>query len=173
MDELVPIELLQGYSISLLLITISLMIGMRSFYFGMLSIIPTLLSATMVFGFWALLVGQLDPLAIMLFSISIGLVVNDTVHLLSYYLKKRRAEIDKTGAIDYAIKTAGPTLSMTTIVAALGTTILIEANTIYYQRAVKLLVPIKVLALLLDLFYLPTILRRFDKNFKSEKLVTS
>ena len=78
MDELVPIELLQGYSISLLLITISLMIGMRSFYFGMLSIIPTLLSATMVFGFWALLVGQLNPLAMMLFSISIGLVVNDT-----------------------------------------------------------------------------------------------
>ena len=173
MDELVTIELLQGYSISLLLITISLMIGMRSFYFGMLSIIPNLLPATIVFGFWALFVGQLDPFVMMLFSISIGLVVDDTVHLLSHYLEKRRAGIDKTGAIDYAIKTAGPALSITTIVLALGTTILIGANTIYFQQAAKLLVPIVVLALLLDLFYLPTILRRFDKNFKSEKLVTS
>lgn len=173
MDELVTIELLQGYSISLLLITISLMIGMRSFYFGMLSIIPNLLPATMVFGFWALFVGQLDPFVMMLFSISIGLVVDDTVHLLSHYLEKRRAGIDKTDAIDYAIKTAGPALSITTIVLALGTTILIGANTIYFQQAAKLLVPIVVLALLLDLFYLPTILRRFDKELKSEKLMTS
>jgi hypothetical protein len=173
MDELVTIELLQGYSISLLLITISLMIGMRSFYFGMLSIIPNLLPATMVFGFWALFVGQLDPFVMMLFSISIGLVVDDTVHLLSHYLEKRRAGIDKTDSIDYAIKTAGPALSITTIVLALGTTILIAANTIYFQQAAKLLVPIVVLALLLDLFYLPTILRRFDNQFKTKKLVTS
>ncbi len=172
MDELVTIELLQGYSISLLLITISLIIGMRSFYFGMLSIIPNLLPATMVFGFWALFVGQLDPFVMMLFSISIGLVVDDTVHLLSHYLEKRRAGVEKTESIDYAIKTAGPALSITTIVLALGTTILIGANTIYFQQAAKLLVPIVVLALLLDLFYLPTILRRFDNKFKTAKLVT-
>lgn len=173
MDELVTIELLQGYSISLLLITISLIIGMRSLYFGILSIIPNLLPATMVFGFWALFVGQLDPFVMMLFSISIGLVVDDTVHLLSHYLEKRRAGIDKVESIDYAIKTAGPALSITTIVLALGTTILIAANTIYFQQAAKLLVPIVVLALLLDLFYLPTILRRFDNQFKTGKPVTS
>lgn len=173
MDELVTIELLQGYSISLLLITISLVIGMRSLYFGILSIIPNLLPATMVFGFWALFVGQLDPFVMMLFSISIGLVVDDTVHLLSHYLEKRRSGRDKGESIDYAIKTAGPALSITTIVLALGTTILIAANTIYFQQAAKLLVPIVVLALLLDLFYLPTILRRFDNRFRTEKIVTS
>ena len=48
---------------------------------------------------------------------------------------------------------------------ALGTTILIGANTLYFQQAAKLLVPIVVLALALDLLYLPTILRRFDKKF--------
>lgn len=173
MDELVTIELLQGYSISLLLITISLIIGMRSLYFGILSIIPNLLPATMVFGFWALFVGQLDPFVMMLFSISIGLVVDDTVHLLSHYLEKRRGGRCKDESIEYAIKTAGPALSITTIVLALGTTILIAANTIYFQQAAKLLVPIVVLALALDLFYLPTILRRFDRQFKNNDLVTS
>lgn len=173
MDELVTIELLQGYSISLLLITLSLIVGMRSLYFGVLSIIPNLLPATMVFGFWALFVGQLDPFVMMLFSISIGLVVDDTVHLLSHYLKKRRAGIEKAESIDYAIKTAGPALSITTIVLALGTTILIAANTVYFQQAAKLLVPIVVLALLLDLFYLPTILRRFDRQFDVRNLAAS
>ncbi len=164
MDELVTVELLQGYSVSLALITLSLIIGLRSVYFGVLSVLPNLLPATMVFGVWAIFVGQLDPFVMMLFSISIGLVVDDTVHLLSHYLNKRRAGADKSPAIDYAIRTAGPALTITTLVLALGTTILIGANTIYFQQAAKLLVPIVVLALVLDLLYLPTLLQRFDRG---------
>lgn len=164
MDELVTVELLQGYSLSLLLITISLVIGFRSIYFGILSVLPNLLPATMVFGIWAVLVGQLDPFVMMLFSISIGLVVDDTVHILSHYLDDRRGGADQSSAITHAIKTAGPALSITTLVLALGTTILIAANTIYFQQAAKLLVPIVVIALVLDLLYLPTILKRFDKK---------
>ena len=95
MDELVTIELLLGYCLSLLLITVSLMIGLRSIYFGILSILPNLLPATIVFGIWALFVGQLDPFVMMLFSISIGLVVDDTVHILSHYLDGRRNGLSK------------------------------------------------------------------------------
>jgi len=164
MDELVTIELLQGYSLSLLLITITLIIGLRSVYFGILSVLPNLLPATIVFGMWALLVGQLDPFVMMLFSISIGLVVDDTVHLLSHYLDDRRKGAAQPDAISHAIKTAGPALSITTLILALGTTILIFASTVYFQQAAKLLVPIVVIALVLDLLYLPTILKRFDKK---------
>ncbi|MBT6058771.1 MAG: MMPL family transporter [Gammaproteobacteria bacterium] len=164
MDELVTIELLQGYSLSLLLITITLIIGLRSVYFGILSVLPNLLPATIVFGMWALLVGQLDPFVMMLFSISIGLVVDDTVHLLSHYLDDRRKGAAQPDAISHAIKPAGPALSITTLILALGTTILIFASTVYFQQAAKLLVPIVVIALVLDLLYLPTILKRFDKK---------
>ena len=173
MDELVTIELLQGYSISLLLITICLTLGFKSIYFGFLSVIPNLLPATMVFGFWALFVGQLDPFVMMLFSISIGLVVDDTVHILSHYLENRRDGITKASAIENSIITAGPALTITTMVLALGTTVLIFANTLYFQQSAKLLVPIVVLALLLDLLYLPAILKRFDSNFKTREIVTS
>lgn len=173
MDELVTIELLQGYSISLLLITLSLAVGLRSIYFGILSVLPNLLPATMVFGMWGLFVGQLDPFVMMLFSISIGLVVDDTVHLLSHYLGGRRRGSDKHCAMTHAIKTAGPALTITTIVLALGTTVLIWANTLYFQQAAKLLVPIVVLALVLDLIYLPTILKRFDNKFSQKNPVTS
>ena len=173
MDELVTIELLKGYSISLLLITICLIFGFKSFYFGLLSVIPNLLPATMVFGFWALFVGQIDPFVMMLFSISIGLVVDDTVHILSHYLEERRDGKSKEFAITHSIKVAGPALSITTLVLALGTTVLIFANTIYFQQSAKLLVPIVILALLLDLLYLPTILKRFDNKFKAREAVTS
>ena len=164
MDELVTMELLQGYSLSLALITLSLVIGLRSFYFGVLSIIPNLLPATIVFGIWAVIVGQLDPFVMMLFSISIGLVVDDTVHILSHYLEGKQAGLSQQDAIARSIKVTGPALTITTLVLALGTTILIWANTLYFQQSAKLLVPIVVLALVLDLVYLPTILRRFDRS---------
>ncbi len=165
MDALVTVELLQGYSLSLLLITLSLIVGLRSVYFGILSVLPNLLPATIVFGLWAVFVGQLDPFVMMLFSISIGLVVDDTVHILSHYLRQRQAGVDKSLCIEHAIKVAGPALTITTLVLALGTTILIWANTLYFQQAAKLLVPIVLIALALDLLYLPTVLRRFDNRF--------
>ena len=173
MDELVTIELLQSYSVSLLLITLCLVIGFRSLYFGVLSILPNLLPATIVFGLWALLVGQLDPFVMMLFSISIGMVVDDTVHILSHYLEGRRAGADKSDAVTHSIKTAGPALTITTMVLAFGTTVMIFANTLYFQQSAKLLVPIVVLALVLDLIYLPTILKRIDNQFKTADAVTS
>ena len=161
MDELVTVELLQGYSLSLLLITLCLIVGLRSVKFGLLSIIPNLLPATIVFGIWAITVGQINPFVMMLFSISIGLVVDDSVHLLSHYLQRRREGVEGEVAMNEAILTAGPALSITTLVLAIGATILIWANTLYFQQAAQLLVPIVVLALVLDLFYLPAILRRF------------
>jgi len=164
MDERVTVELLEGYTVGLLLITLSLIVGLRSIYFGILSVLPNLFPATIVFGFWALIVGQLDPFVMMLFSISIGLVVDDTVHILSHYLEGRSIGKNQQDAIRHCIRTAGPALSITTLILALGTTILIAAQTLYFQQAAKLLVPIVILALVLDLLYLPAILRRFDKR---------
>ncbi len=163
MDERVTVELLQGYSLSLALITLTLVFGLGSVYFGVLSVIPNLLPAAIVFGFWGLLVGTLDPFVMMLFSISIGLVVDDTVHVLTHYLAKRREGEDIQAAVAHAVHTAGPALTITTLVLTLGTTFLMAASTFYFQQAARLLVPIVVLALLLDVFYLPAILRRFDK----------
>lgn len=171
MDERVTVELLQGYSLSLALITLTLVFGLGSVYFGILSIIPNLLPAAIVFGFWGLLVGTLDPFVMMLFSISIGLVVDDTVHVLTHYLAKRREGEDIQTAVAHAIRTAGPALTITTLVLTLGTTFLMAASTFYFQQAARLLVPIVVLALLLDVFYLPAILRRFDK-FRSPALAS-
>jgi predicted RND superfamily exporter protein len=164
MDELVTVELLQGYSLSLALITLCLIIGLRSLKFGLLSIIPNLLPATIVFGIWAITVGQINPFVMMLFSISIGLVVDDSVHLLSHYLHARRGGVDGDAAMADAIRTAGPALSITTLVLALGATVLIWANTLYFQQAAQLLVPIVVLALVLDFLFLPSILRRFARR---------
>lgn len=169
MDKAVTVELLQGYAFSLLMITLTLIIGMRSVYYGLLSMLPNLLPAVLVFGAWGLLVGRIDPFVMMLFSISIGLVVDDTVHVLSTYQTSRTAGLMPAAAIDRALEKAGPALIITTAVMALGTCVLIGASTLYFQQAATLLVPIVVLALLLDLTFFPALLMRFDRKTSEER----
>ena len=163
MNEAVTIELLRSYGLSLLLITAALVIGMRSLRYGLLSLLPNLLPAVLVFGVWGLLVGSLDPFVMMLFSISIGLVVDDTVHILSSYQRCRAEGISPPDAVDTTLERAGPALIITTSVMALGTCVLMAASTLYFQQAATLLVPIVVTALVLDLLFFPALLMRLDR----------
>ncbi|MBC53181.1 MAG: hypothetical protein CMQ34_05020 [Gammaproteobacteria bacterium] len=163
MDRAVTVELIQSYLLSLLMITIALTVGLRSLYFGLISVVPNLLPATLVFGTWGLLVGTVDPFVMMLFSISIGLVVDDTVHILSTYQRQRQHGLSVDTAIQAAIAKAGPALTITTAVLTLGALILLLASTLYFQQAARLLVPIVVLALVLDLTFLPVLLSRLEQ----------
>ena len=163
MNEAVTVELLQSFVLSLLLITVALVIGMRSLTYGLLSMLPNLLPAVFVFGAWGLLVGSIDPFVMMLFSISLGLVVDDTVHILSSYQTCRAEGLSPRAAVDTSLERAGPALIITTAVLALGTCVLMAASTLYFQQAATLLVPIVVVALVLDLLFFPALLMRLDR----------
>lgn len=159
----ISVQLLQGFTLSFVLITLTLIIGLRSLRYGLLSIAPNLFPATIVFGFWGLLVGELSPYILMLFSISIGLVVDDTVHVLSKYIVARRDGENPEDAVQYSLHKAGSAITITTLALAVGTLVLIFSSTFYYQNVALLLTPIIVVALLLDLLFLPPMLVRFDR----------
>jgi len=118
----------------------------------------------LVFGAWGLLVGSLDPFVMMLFSISIGLVVDDTVHILSSYQSSRVQGLSPREAVEHALEKAGPALILTTTVMAVGTCVLMAASTLYFQQAAMLLVPIVLVALVLDLLFFPALLLRLDRG---------
>ncbi len=162
LDRSISIELMQGFTLSFLLITITLLIGLKSVRYGLLSIVANLFPATIVFGFWGLFVGELSPYILMLFSISIGLVVDDSVHVLSKYISARRDGDTPEAAVQFSLDRAGSAITITTISLALGTLILVFSNTFYYQNVALLLTPIILVALFLDLLFLPPLLVRFD-----------
>ena len=98
----------------------------------------------------------------MLFSISIGLVVDDTVHVLSKYIVARRNGETPESAVQYSLHKAGSAITITTLSLAVGTFVLIFSSTFYYQNVALLLTPIIVVALLLDLLFLPPMLVRYE-----------
>ena len=161
-DNAIARELFAGFTLSFILITATMLIGLGSVRYGLLSIAPNLFPATIVFGFWGLFVGELSPYILMLFSISIGLVVDDSVHMLSKYISARRDGKDSAAAINYSLDRAGSAITITTLSLAMGTFILVLSNTYHFQNVALLLTPIILVAWLLDLLYLPPLLERFD-----------
>ncbi len=163
LDQAITEELMKGFTLSFILITLTMIIGLASVKYGLLSIMPNIFPATIVFGVWGLFVGELSPYILMLFSISIGLVVDDSVHILSKYIVGRRRGDAPEEAVDYSLDKAGSAITITTLSLAVGTFVLVLSNTFHFQNVALLLTPIIVVAWLLDLLFLPPLLIRFDR----------
>lgn len=161
-SQTISSELLRGFSLSFVLITLTMIIGLRSLKYGLLSIFPNLFPATIVFGFWGLFQGKLSPYTLMLFSISIGLVVDDSVHILSKYISAKRDGASPIEAVRYSIDKAGSAITITTLSLAVGSFMLVFSSTSIFQSVALLITPIIIVALFLDLLFLLPLLMRFD-----------
>ena len=169
LDRSISVELMEGFAFSFVLITLTMMIGLKSVRYGLLSIMPNVFPATIVFGFWGIYNGQLSPYILMLFSISIGLVVDDSVHVLSKYITARREGKPPEQAVEFSLDKAGPAITITTLSLAMSTIILVFSNTFYYENVALMLTPIIVVAWLLDLLFLPPMLVRFDNWWEGRR----
>ncbi len=166
LNQKITVELLLGFTLSFLFITLTMIVGLKNLRYGLLSIVPNLFPATIVFGIWGFFVGELNPYILMLFSISIGLVVDDSVHVLSKYIRARKDGLIPEDAVQYSIERAGSAITITTMALAIGTCILLFSSTIYFQSVAQMLTPIIVMALVLDLLFLPPLLIKFDNWYE-------
>ena len=93
---------------AIILIAAIMIFALRSFKLGTLSLLPNALPILMTFGLWALLVGKVGMAAATVSASSLGIIVDDTVHFLTKYLRARREMgLDAAGAIRYAFRTVG------------------------------------------------------------------
>ena len=93
---------------ALVLISLLLIFALRSFKIGVVSLIPNLAPAFMAFGVWGLFVGQVGLALSVVLALTMGIVVDDTVHFLSKYLRARREKgMNPQDAIRYSFNTVG------------------------------------------------------------------
>jgi uncharacterized protein len=96
-------SMLTGTTVALLLISLVLIFALRSLKIGLVSMIPNLVPAAMAFGLWGLLVGQVGLALSVVTGMTLGIVVDDTVHFLSKYLRARReVGLNAPDAVRYA-----------------------------------------------------------------------
>ncbi len=161
--------MLKGAFFAMLLIAAVLVIALRSLRIGLLSMLPNLVPLAMAFGLWGLLVGQVGLALSVVTGITLGIVVDDTVHFLSKYLRARR-ELGKSvaEAVRHAFATVGTALWVTSLVLVLGFSVLALSN-FELNAGMGLLTALTIaLALAADFLLLPALLLQFGG--KSEEI---
>jgi len=156
-----------GGFFALLGITFTILIALKSFRYAMVSLVPNCIPAFMAFGLWGLLVGQVNMAVASVFSISLGILVDDTVHFITKYRRGRLVKgLDPEQAIHYAFTNVGTALIVTTVVLALGFGLLGISDFNLNAMTGTLVATTIVLALVFDFLMLPPILMLFDKGDK-------
>lgn len=160
-------SMLTGSLVALIGISLTLLIALRSWRLGLLSLIPNALPALMAFGLWGLLVAEVNLAVAAIFSITLGIVVDDSVHFLSKYLRARRTDNRSAeDAVRYAFSTVGSALIVTTTVLGLGFLVLALSDFKVNELTGLLTALTITIALAYDLLFLPALLIRLDNWLK-------
>lgn len=158
-------SMLTGTSVALVLISLVLIFALRSLKIGLVSLVPNIAPAAMGFGLWGLLYGQVGLGLSVVMGLTLGIVVDDTVHFLSKYLRARREQgLNAEDAVRYAFHTVGIALLVTTLVLVAGFMVLTQ-SAFKLNSDMGLLTAITIaLALAADFFFLPPLLMKVDKK---------
>ena len=163
-------QMIEGSIIALVLISMILLFALRSIKLGILSLVPNLTPVIAAIGIWALTFNTLGMAAAIVFAISIGIVVDDTVYFLSKYLRARREkQYDAEQAIRYAFSTVGQALWVTTVVLVVGFALLSQSAFLVNQQTGILMAITIASALILDFLFLPALLLKIDKDKPTTK----
>lgn len=154
-----------GTFIALILVSATLMLALRNLKLGLISLIPNIAPALLALGIWALWKTQLGMAGSVVFAVSLGIVVDDTVHFLSKYLRARRERNHSVSeAIHYAFSTVGLALLATTTILVAGFLILVTSSYQANEQTGQLLGLIITLALILDFTFLPALLLKLERE---------
>ncbi|PCJ31251.1 MAG: RND transporter [Gammaproteobacteria bacterium] len=156
-------SMLVGTTIALIFISLILMIALRSVRVGFISLAPNLLPAGMAFGIWGIMVGQVGMSLSVVMGMTLGIVVDDTVHFLSKYLRARREKgLDSEAAINYAFNTVGVALWVTSLVLVAGFIVLGQSHFALNADMGAMTAVTIALALIMDFLFLPPLLLKLE-----------
>jgi len=158
-------SMLIGTTLALVLISILLGVALKSVRFGLVSLLPNLIPAGIAFGIWGLYSGQVGLGLSVVIGMTLGIVVDDTVHFLSKYLYARRERnADTKAAVHYAFDNVGRALWITTFVLVAGFSVLAQ-STFSMNAEMGLLTAMTIfIALIVDFIFLPPLLMLIDKD---------
>jgi len=158
-------SMLRGTAFALVMISAILMVALGSVRIGVASLVPNLVPAVLTYGLWGHLVGEIGLAVSVIAAITLGIVVDDTVHFLSKYLRARREMgLNPPDAVRYSFRTVGNALFTTSLVLVAGFMVLASSG-FMVNSSMGLLTAITItFALMADFLFLPPLLMKWDKK---------
>lgn len=156
---------------ALILISFLLIFALRSVKYGIISIIPNMTPIAVAFGIWGILSGQINMAVAVVLGMTLGIIVDNTIHLLSKYIRARREKgYSPSDAVRYAFSTVGRAVVFTTFILIAGFSVLMQSSFGFNSDMGKLTGITIAVALVLDLLLLPALLLVLDRDKKPSVL---
>jgi len=140
-----------------------LLVFIKSIKTTLLVLIPNLLPLAVLAILMSLLDIPLDVTTAMITPIMLGIAMDDTIHLMYKYRKTKKDDASPELRMNYALEYTGSALISTTFALVAGFLIIASSATPSVQDFGLLCAVTVAVALITDLFYLPALLKRFDK----------
>lgn len=156
--------MLYGTLLALVLISLLLVFALRSWRMGAISLLPNLLPAGIGFGIWGIYSGEINMGLSVVLSMTLGIIVDDTVHFLSKYRHARNEGHDAADSVRYSFASVGRALWITTLVLTIGFSILAMSDFRLNSDMGLLTAIIIVAALIVVFLFLPAFLLLLDKK---------
>jgi uncharacterized protein len=151
--------------ISLAIISLLLVPVLRSWRLGMAFVLPNLLPLGAGFGLWWLWSGEVNFTMAIVLNMTVGIIVDDTIHFMTKYLRARREQqLSPEAAIRYSFHNVGGALVVTTLILTAGFAILAQSSFLPNSGMAQLTAATIVAALIFDLTLLPTLLLKLDRT---------
>lgn len=159
--------MLWGNLITFSLVALIFILAFRHWRIGAISLVPNFAPMLMGFGLWGLLVGEVGMSLAVVVSLTLGIVVDDSIHFLARFMQGRRDRgLSPEGAVRHAFGDVGSALWITTATLAAGFACLSASSFLLSAHLGMLTVMIIVLALIADFLLLPALLLWFDREGK-------
>ena len=154
--------MLLGTAVAMAIVSLLLLFVFRSVRLGLISLIPNFVPAAMAMGLWGYAVGEVGVAASVVTAIAFGIIVDDTIHFMTKYVRGRKNGLLPSESVQSAFRSVGKALVVTTVVFGLGFMVF-GASGMTTNQALGLLVGMTVIiALLADFLFLPPLLMALD-----------
>lgn len=156
-------SMIKGSIVAIVLISLMMIVALRNLKIGFISFVPNVMPAAVGFGLWGLMVGRIDAGLSIVMGMTLGIVVDDTIHFLSKYLRARRENnLAPDDAVRYAFKTVGRALIVTSLILVAGFTILSFSSFAMNSSMARLTSIVIAVAVIADFLFLPPLLMKLE-----------
>ncbi len=163
-NEAVVRSFFLSLSLAIVLVSLLLLIGLRSFKMAFISLIPNTFPLLIGSGFVYLYGATLDIGTVLIGSVCLGIAVDDTIHFLTNYQIYRKQGDSPRQSIARVFSYTVPAMVTTTVVLVAAFGCFVFASFIPNKQFGIFVAFILSIALISDLIFLPALLFLIDKD---------
>ena len=156
----------RNFLLAFVIITPVLIVVLRSFWLGLIAMLPNLFPIVVLFGGLGWFNLSVDLAIAMTASVALGIAVDDTTHFLIRFREFGGTAANVLSPVRQAICQCGPAMLHTTAIGSAGLLVYMFTEMVVVKNFAVAITGMLVLALVADVFMLPALLLLHTKSKK-------